>query len=447
MKPVSFYLVTDTHYFEPSLGAEGKAYEEYMKTEQYFLRESSLIIRSVFEQIAKDDKTELVILPGDLSKNGEKESHKSFIRELNKLKAAGKKVFVLTASHDYNDKAYGYKNDERVPVEGTSFEELYDLYYDFGYAQAVSVDKQTLSYMAEVSPGVRMLAVNCDSPGSTKGVFDDRLLCWAETQIKKAKQDGCFVFAICHYPVIPARPIFEIIEDTKVRQWRKAASFLADNGVELVLTGHMHTQSINEYYSEKGNRLLDICTSCAVGSPAQYRKISVSQEAVLKIETVEVPDFGWDMNGLSVREYFDRQFEQAITNRIRRALGGGNGIKKLMKKAGTKLFDTVTVGGLARLLGISVDKSLRKRKLSDLLCEVGISLFAGDPPYVEGTPVYEALKKILTRLRFVLKKTEPGLKKAGVKGDLTELILNSVGNNKGFSDRDAEFKLRQEEKR
>ncbi len=28
MKPVSFYLVTDTHYFENKLGAEGKAFEK-----------------------------------------------------------------------------------------------------------------------------------------------------------------------------------------------------------------------------------------------------------------------------------------------------------------------------------------------------------------------------------------------------------------------------------
>lgn len=28
MKPVSFYLVTDTHYFENNLGAGGKAFEK-----------------------------------------------------------------------------------------------------------------------------------------------------------------------------------------------------------------------------------------------------------------------------------------------------------------------------------------------------------------------------------------------------------------------------------
>lgn len=42
MKPFSFYLVTDTHYFENSLGAGGKAFENNMRTEQYFVKESRL---------------------------------------------------------------------------------------------------------------------------------------------------------------------------------------------------------------------------------------------------------------------------------------------------------------------------------------------------------------------------------------------------------------------
>ena len=40
MKPINFYLVTDTHYFENELGAGGEAFEKNMVTEQYFVKES-----------------------------------------------------------------------------------------------------------------------------------------------------------------------------------------------------------------------------------------------------------------------------------------------------------------------------------------------------------------------------------------------------------------------
>ena len=80
MNSFGFYLLTDTHYFEASLGAEGTAFDEYMRKEQYFMKETDAIIKSVFKRITDDKETDIVIIPGDLSKNGEKESHKSFLK-------------------------------------------------------------------------------------------------------------------------------------------------------------------------------------------------------------------------------------------------------------------------------------------------------------------------------------------------------------------------------
>ncbi|MBQ3499214.1 MAG: metallophosphoesterase [Clostridia bacterium] len=434
MKPFSFYLLTDTHYFEQTLGAEGKAFDEYMKREQYFMKESDAIIESVFKKIAEDKETDIVIIPGDLTKNGEKESHTSFIKHLYKLKESGKKIYVITAGHDYNEYSFGYKNDERIVVEGTSFDELYDMYYDFGYSDALEFDKRTHSYITEIVDGVRMLAINCDSFNNPKGAMDDELISWAKVQLDKAKEDGCSVFAICHYPVIPSLPVFDLVGDAKIKQWRKVASFLADNGVELILTGHMHIQSINEYYSEKGNRLIDICTSCLVGSPAKYRKITVDEKSVMKVESIGVDCFD--------QEYFDKQFGDAIVNRISNALSGGKGIVKLLKKLEKKIYKKATLGALSRLLWIKIDKSLRKKKLTELVGEIGLAIFAGDQPYVEGTPEYDMIFKALKRFSFIIKKFEPKLEKDGIKVNLTEMIINTIGNNKGYSDLNTEFILK-----
>ncbi len=434
MKPFSFYLLTDTHYFEQTLGAEGKAFDEYMKREQYFMKESDAIIESVFKKIAEDKETDIVIIPGDLTKNGEKESHTSFIKHLYKLKESDKKIYVITAGHDYNEYSFGYKNDERIEVEGTSFDELYDMYYDFGYSDALEFDKRTHSYITEIVDGVRMLAINCDSFNNPKGAMDDELISWAKVQLDKAKEDGCSVFAICHYPVIPSLPVFDLVGDAKIKQWRKVASFLADNGVELILTGHMHIQSINEFYSEKGNRLIDICTACLVGSPAKYRKITVDEKSVMKVESIGVDCFD--------QEYFDKQFGDAIVNRISNALSGGKGIVKLLKKLGKKIYKKATLGGLSRVLWIKIDKSLKKKKLTELVGEIGLAIFAGDQPYVEGTPEYDMIFKALKRFSFIIKKFEPKLEKDGIKVNLTEMIINTIGNNKGYSDLNTEFILK-----
>ncbi len=442
MKPVSFYLVTDTHYFENELGAEGKAFEKNMLTEQYFVKESSAIVKSTFARISEDKETDIVIIPGDLTKNGEKESHNGFIKELYHLKESGKKIFVITAGHDYNDSAYVLKGDGRVPVEGTDFNDLCEMYRDFGYGDAIAFDEPTHSYIAEITEGVRMLAICCDSKDQPKGAMDERLMAWAKEQIDKAKADNCSVFAICHYPVIPSVPAFDLVGDARIKDWRSVATFLADNGIELVLTGHMHIQSINEFYTEKGNRLIDVCTACLVGSPAKYRKIAIDENSVLKVETIDVEDFGWDLKGLTAQEYFHKHFENAIIERVRGALSGGQGIVKHLKSFGRKRFDKITVGTVERLLFIKRDKALKNKKLSELVGEVGVGIFLGDGPHTEGTPVYNFILGVLKRFSFILKKVEPKLSKNGTKVDLRSMLLNTIGNNKGFSDNNAEFKLK-----
>ena len=440
MKDFSFYLITDTHYFEPSLGASGKAFENYMSREQYFMAESSDIVKGAFAQMAADKTIDTIIIPGDLSKNGEIESHKSFIKELNKLKASGKKIFVLTAGHDFNEKSRAFVNDEQIEVEGTPFGELYNLYYDFGFSQALSVDKRTLSYVAEVADGVRMLAINCDSEGRKKGTIDDEMYAWMQVQLDDAKKAGSSIFAICHYPVIPPVPVFDIVGDAKLDDWRRVASFLADNGVELVLTGHMHIQSINDYTSANGNKIYDICTACATGSPAKYRKISI-KDSVLKVESIDISYAGGETNGLSSKEIFDNQFKKSIIARINGALSGGKGFAKFAKKIGKNIVNKITVGGFGRLFFVRVDKSLKKRNFMDFAGDIGLGIFAGDGKHTEGTPVYEAFSKVLRRLRFILKKVEPKLSKNGVQINLNEMLLNTIGNNKGYSDNNAEIKL------
>lgn len=442
MNPIRFYLVTDTHYLNNVLEPGGEAFEKNMITEQFFVKESGDIIHAVFDKIIGDKETDIVILPGDLVKNGEKESHNGFLKELYRLKDNDKKVYVITAGHDYNDNAYVLKGDGRAPVAGTDYNDLCDMYRDFGYGEAIAFDEPTHSYVAQITEGVRMLAIHCDSKGQPKGTIDERLMNWAKQQLDKAKEDNCSVFATCHYPVIPPVPAFELVGDAKIKDWRKIASFLADNGVELVLTGHMHIQSINEFYSEKGNRLIDVCTSALVGSPAKYRKITVDDNSVLKVETLDVPDFGWDLKGLTPQEYFDNHFATAVVARIRGALDGGEGIVKHLKSFGRNRFDNITVGGFKRLLHIKKDREFDKKKFSDFVGEVAVSIFSGDMPYIEGTPGYNLIAGIVDRFSFVLKKVEPKLSKNGESIDLRNMLLDTIGNNKGFLDNNAEFILK-----
>ena len=150
----------------------------------------------------------------------------------------------------------------------------------------------------------------------------------------------------------------------------------------------------------------------------------------------ELPDI------ILFQEYFDNHFAISVAARIRGALEGGKGIVKILKSFGRRRFEKITVGGFKRLLFIKRDKEFDKKKFSDFVGEVGLSIFTGDMPFVEGTAGYKFFAGLLDRFSFVLKKVEPKLSKNGEKIDLRSMLLNTIGNNKGFSDNNAEFTLK-----
>lgn len=435
---LKFYLVTDTHYFSPELKASGEAYDSYMRREQMCLAENCAIVRSTFAQIAADSSTDIVIIPGDLTKNGEKASHISFIKELERLRDAGKRVYVITARHDFNSSPVEYSGTERITVEGTEREELFDLYYEFGYSDAVAVDRESLSYVAQLAPKVRMLALNSDGSGEdNKGCFDSRLMKWIKEQTDSAHADGCFLFAINHYPILPSSPIFTFVKDAKMQHWQELAAFFADNGVNLVFTGHMHIQSIKKFVPKSGNPFYDVCTSALVGSPAMYRKVTMPDENTAEIISLTVSEFYWDMQGLTVKEYFDRQFASMISNRINDMLSSG-AIKKTVKK----IVGQITLGTIGRLMWFRVDRSIAKTKAIDFAVTIVHNIFAGDAPFVQGTAEYCAVSKALKRLRPVIKIVQRKLPTEFSQVDLNKIVLDSIGNNTAIADNNAVISLR-----
>lgn len=112
MKDFSFYLVTDPHYYDSSFKCTGSAYEERSKTDQKCVAETPAIIDAGFEQIASDKSTDIVLIPGDLVYRGEYQSHVGFREKLYKLRDSGKKIYLITARHDYAEDPVEFDGDK-----------------------------------------------------------------------------------------------------------------------------------------------------------------------------------------------------------------------------------------------------------------------------------------------------------------------------------------------
>lgn len=421
MQNLNFYLVTDTHFFDPSFKRSGAAYEKRSISDQKCVAETPAIIDAGFKQIADDKETNIILIPGDLVYRGEYQSHIGLRNRLYKLKEQGKKIYLITARHDYDDNdSFEFDGDKMLPVKAMPRDELRDFYKDFGFDGAISEHKESMSYVAQLADGIRLLALNCDGDCKDfKGLWDNQMK-WALEQIEDAHRTGNYIFAMTHYPLLPFSPIMNLISDSHLTDWEKRANQFADSGLDLIFTGHMHAQAVTEYITENGNKITDVQTGCFVGCPCAYRKVTIKDNTA-DIKSYTINDFDYDKQGKSASEYFQWRFDRMIDCKM----------KEILPKSAMKILNKLTIKKICNFLWFNPDKSIQNILAKDLGIELVRNIFIGNEPYVKGTAVYEAFEKLINRLSLIIHIAE---KKAGKKNkvlsDIKSFLLCTIGDEK-----------------
>lgn len=421
MQNLNFYLVTDTHFFDPSFKRSGAAYEKRSMSDQKCVAETPAIIDAGFKQIADDKETNIILIPGDLVYRGEYQSHIGLRNRLYKLKEQGKKIYLITARHDYDDNdSFEFDGDKMLPVKAMPRDELRDFYKDFGFDGAISEHKESMSYVAQLADGIRLLALNCDGDCKDfKGLWDNQMK-WALEQIEDAHRTSNYIFAMTHYPLLPFSPIMNLISDSHLTDWEKRANQFADAGLDLIFTGHMHAQAVTEYVTENGNKITDVQTGCFVGCPCAYRKVTI-KDSTADIKSYTINDFDYNKQGKSASEYFQWRFDRMIDYKM----------KEILPKPAIKILNKLTVKKICNFLWFNPDKSIQNILAKDLGIELVRNIFIGNEPYVKGTAVYEAFEKLINRLSLIIHIAE---KKAGKKNkvlsDIKSFLLCTIGDEK-----------------
>ena len=374
-----------------------------------------------FKQIADDKETNIILIPGDLVYRGEYQSHIGLRNKLYKLKEQGKKIYLITARHDYDDNdSFEFDGDKMLPVKAMPRDELRDFYKDFGFDGAISEHKESMSYVAQLADGIRLLALNCDGDCKDfKGLWDNQMK-WALEQIEDAHRTGNYIFAMTHYPLLPFSPIMNLISDSHLTDWEKRANQFADAGLDLIFTGHMHAQAVTEYVTENGNKITDVQTGCFVGCPCAYRKVTI-KDSTADIKSYTINDFDYDKQGKSASEYFQWRFDRMIDYKM----------KEILPKPAMKILNKLTVKKICNFLWFNPDKSIQNILAKDLGIELVRNIFIGNEPYVKGTAVYEAFEKLINRLSLIIHIAE---KKAGKKNkvlsDIKSFLLCTISDEK-----------------
>lgn len=342
----TFAVFSDPHYYDTALGTSGAAFEAYLAQDRKMLRESPAILDAVLTAITADKSQDFVLIPGDLTKDGELSSHQAFAEKLKTLEDQGIKVYVVPGNHDVNNPhAYAYADTEEIPTDTVSPETFAEIYGDFGYDEALYWDTDSLSYIAEPAPGLWLFALDsCRYDENltlgkpvTSGRFSETTLNWILTNLEKAQIQGKKVMAMMHHGLLEhftgqsqANPGSEYV----IESWGTVSETLAKAGLSLVFTGHFHAQDItSETWESDGKTytLTDVETGSLVTYPSPFRKVTRYLNDEYRIESQNITEISYDTAPLTFAEYAEDYLESGLYDLARYSLTlpadqGGYGI-------------------------------------------------------------------------------------------------------------------------
>ena len=328
---VRFDVISDIHYFGNKLkGEEGnQAWIDYIEssTRQFDLQDA-LLDAALSSFVLKDakDKPDYLLIPGDLTKDGELQSHVELAEKLEAFeKESGIEIFVINGNHDINNsKAVTFENGVEEPATKTTPEDFRRIYANLGYDHATAhfVPAEgnkggMLSYAVELD-GYYIIAIDScqysEDNGAegdehlTDGKIGDDLLNWVVDQANYAKEKGLTVVGLQHHNLIPHMEIEEAtIWAFVVEDWQRIAEAYADAGVHYIFTGHFHSQDIVSHTSDNGETVSDIMTASLTGFPNLFRTVDFKTDSQGKV-TADIRSFDVDTDKQIVCG--DRVFEK-----------------------------------------------------------------------------------------------------------------------------------------
>ncbi len=305
-------VIADPHFYDTDLGSTGEAFEAYLAQDRKMLVESEAILASAVKMI-KAKRPDIVLVPGDLTKDGALTSHEKFAGYLAQLEAAGIQVLVCPGNHDINNPhAVSFSGATTTPVANVDPTQFATIYNDYGYGEALDSDPASLSYVAEPVPGLWVLSLDIckyednipNGHPETGGAFRPETLAWVLDKLAEARALGKQVIAIQHHGITEhytgqSTAFAEYVID----EWKTVSQTLANAGLKMVFTGHYHANDITETVSDEGlPTLFDIETGSLVTYPSPVRFVSLTETGAA-IHTEYVTAIDYDTGGVPFPEY------------------------------------------------------------------------------------------------------------------------------------------------
>ncbi len=430
------YIATDIHVIDSSLVInEGSAMTNYLAQDRKMLSQSVEAFQAVIDS-AINHQADVLLICGDLTKDGEKIGHERVSRMLGKAFQAGIKTFVIPGNHDIrNPFAKYFDGDKTSPAEGITTEDFASIYRDYGYGDDNLRDPHSLSYVCEPIPGLTLLAIDASqyekntyiAHGDARdesivgGAIKSGTLDWLLAQADKAKSKGNQVIAMMHQQLIDhADKLEEIDKTTTIENGDSIAQLMMEHGIHVVFTGHTHwSDAATTWNSNHTNSLTDITTGSTITYPAHYRIATVSDDCYrLTIDTRRITSLPSQPDYTKFSRLF---FENGVESMIYALARSYWHIIEPTMKA---YCQEIKIGGLASVTfrlpnSPEVFASITYKHLESFFKEAWLTVQEGNEPDLDA---YDRLYKELRKGVY------------GILGDIIEKDIYFLGKPLGRSE-------------
>ena len=281
--------MTDIHHYAPSLyNPESTGFARFASN-----NEGRTVIHTaeLMEALKMDMLglgADILLLSGDMSILGARETHEDMARILQEYEAAGIRVFITTGNHDVNNPgSFRIVGDATEDVPWTTPQEFRTIYSDFGFDESVMSHDETLSYLVYLNDETALLALDTSyyqdngflDYAVPRGIILDSLYEWAAGALERAAADGRRVIAmghhnlLRHYETDADLGIFMVNDDGRILEQ------LAGSGVEVYLSGHIHKSDTNTV-DIQGRAFTGVTTTSLSLYPHSYRLLGFREDRV-----------------------------------------------------------------------------------------------------------------------------------------------------------------------
>lgn len=296
-------LMSDVHYISPTFIADTADYTHALNSDRKMLTQADAICDQLIAAV-RADQPDVLLISGDLTKDGEQENHRIVSAKLQQLQkdVPGLKIYLINGNHDIrNSNAEIFSTPDGVAVPATrthpqDFKAIYDFVYSdetviATYTPPEGQESGSLSYVARPCEGYTVIAVDTciysvdlndegEDEHRTSGAISAELEQWVLEQIIAARARGDIVMGLEHHGLVPHFTMEpDVMPMYLVKNYDRISEKWANAGMSIVFTGHMHALDISTMTTAIGCTLYDIETGSALSYPTPVRFAQISRNA------------------------------------------------------------------------------------------------------------------------------------------------------------------------